>query len=301
MGTLDLIDVKLLRLFEAIHDTRSVTRAAMLLHLSQPSISIGLGKLRAHYSDTLFVRSPDGMVPTPLADSLLPSIRDALEQLRRVAQWEIGFTPATATRRFKIAMTDASHITLLPKILASVRQQAPHAQLEAARIDDNLPKALQSGAADIALGFIPGLDAEFYQQMLFRQGWVCLANANHPCLHEGLTLERYCALDHIGIVAGTGQSLLEEAVDARAIRRTIALQLPSFLGLATILASSDLLATLPRHIGMTLAALGELKVHACPFPIAEFDVKQHWHARYHNDPGNRWLRGLCAQLFLNRV
>jgi hypothetical protein len=76
------------------------------------------------------------------------------------------------------------------------------------------------------------------------------------------------------------------------------LQLPGFLGLTGILAASDLIVTLPRHIGATLAALGGLHVHACPFPIPEFSVKQHWQARYHHDMANRWLRNLCARLFL---
>lgn len=301
MNDTDLVDVKLLRLFEALYSSRSVTRSAEQLNLSQPTISIGLGKLRDHYGDKLFVRSAGGMVPTPLADSLISSVRDVLETLRRVAHWEVGFEPATATRRFRIAMTDASHITLLPQILSQVRREAPGVQLEAARIDATLPEALQSGAIDLALGFIPGLDTDFYQQTLFRQDWVCIASATHPALENGLTLERYVSLDHIGIIAGTGQILLEEALDKLGTKRTIALQLPSFLGLGAILASSDLVATLPRHIGTTLATLSGLRVHPCPFPIAEFDVKQHWHARYHNDPGSRWLRALCSGQFLNRV
>ncbi len=297
----DLLDIRLLRLFEAIYASRSVTRAAENLNLSQPTISIGLARLREHYSDTLFVRTSEGMMPTPLADSLIGTVRDALEALRRVARWEVGFDPATVSRRFRISMTDASHITLLPKILARARREAPGVQLEAARIDDELSEALQSGSMDLAIGFIPGLDADFYQQTLFRQDWICLAHAGHPRLAEGLTLDAYSAEDHIGIVAGTGQRLLEEAVGKFGIRRSIALQLPSFLGLSTILATSDLIATLPRHIGTTLATQSMLKVHECPFPIAGFSVKLHWHARYHNDPGNRWLRGIFADQFLNRA
>ena len=50
--------------------------------------------------------------------------------------------------------------------------------------------------------------------------------------------------------------------------------------------------------GETLAKLGGLNVFSCPIPIPTFTVKQHWHSRYHNDPGNRWLRELCASLFL---
>jgi DNA-binding transcriptional LysR family regulator len=295
----ELLDVRMLRLFEALYTARSVTRAAEQLGLSQPTVSIGLARLRKHYGDPLFVRIAEGMVPTPFSESLIGSVRDLLEHLRRIAHWEVGFDPDTAVRRFRISMTDASHITLLPKLLAEVRTLAPGVQIEAARLDSGLAEALQSGAIDLALGLIPGLDADFYQQTLFRQDWICIAKAKHPRLSKGLSLTRYSELDHVGIVAGTGQKLLDDTVTQLTIERRIALQIPSFLGLSTILASSDLVATLPRQIGTTLAELGGLKVFECPMPIPDFLVKQHWHARYHNDPGNRWLRGICARLFGN--
>ena len=76
------------------------------------------------------------------------------------------------------------------------------------------------------------------------------------------------------------------------------LELPGFLGLAAILSTNDLIATLPRHIGETLARAAGLRVLACPLAIPSFTVKQYWHARYHHDAGNRWLRGLCAELFM---
>ena len=84
----------------------------------------------------------------------------------------------------------------------------------------------------------------------------------------------------------------------RRLQRRVLLDLPGFLGLGPIISGSDLIATLPRHIGETLAAQGGLAVHPCPVPVPHFDVKQHWHGRYHQDPGNRWLRALVAGLFM---
>lgn len=291
----DLLDARLLRLFDAIASTGSITRAADALGLAQPTISVGLARLRAHFGDPLFVRTPEGMVPTPLATSLIAPVQDALQALRHISDWRTAFDPDTATRSFRIAMTDASHITLLPTILSAVRAVAPGLSLEASRIDGRLPAALQAGDIDIALGLIPTLETGFFQQTLFEQDWICLASRDHPGLRHGLSLAGYQQANHIGIVSGTGQTLLEKAVHEQEITRRIALRLPGFLGLATILANSDLIATLPRHIGTTLASIGKLAVHECPFPIEHFFVKQHWHARYHHDPANRWLRSLCAR------
>lgn len=78
------------------------------------------------------------------------------------------------------------------------------------------------------------------------------------------------------------------------------LELPGFLGLPAIVSTTDLIATLPRQIGETLARVGGLAVWPCPVPVAGFTVKQHWHARYHHDPANRWLRGVCAELFMQQ-
>jgi DNA-binding transcriptional LysR family regulator len=298
MSSLDQIDLRLLRIFDAMHANRHVTRAAEELGLSQPTISIGLGKLRQQFGDPLFVRTNEGMLPTTRADALVGPIRDVLHSLKHICESEAEFDPATATRKFRICMTDASHITLLPQILAAIRKAAPHVTLEAARIDEAMPHALQSGEADLALGLIPSLETGFYQQTLFRQDFICLAGPRHPRIKKTLTLAQYQAEGHVGIVSGTGQQLLEEALEKFGIERRVMLRLPGFLGLTAILGNSDLIVTLPRHIGETLAALGHLRVYACPFPIPPFFVKQHWHARYHHDTASRWLRGLCARLFL---
>jgi DNA-binding transcriptional LysR family regulator len=75
-------------------------------------------------------------------------------------------------------------------------------------------------------------------------------------------------------------------------------ELPGFLGLSAILSTTDLIAILPRHIGETLARAVGLRVLPYPFEIPGFTVKQYWHARYHHDAACRWLRGVCAELFM---
>ena len=296
--TAELFDAKLLRLFDLLHHSGSVTRAAEELGLSLPTISIWLSKLRTQFNDQLFVRTSEGMQPTPRADALIGTVRTALESFRQLSASEPVFNPASADRKFRICMTDASHITLLPQLLSHVRARAPKVRLDAARIDADMPLALQTGDADIAIGLVPQLEAGFYQQTLFTQDWVCLANKEHPRIGKTFTLKQYKEESHILIAAGTGAMLQSEALKQQRINRRVLLELPGFLGLPAILATTDLIVTLPRHIGETLARLGGLKVLECPVNIPSFQVKQHWHARYHNDPANRWLRGLCADLFL---
>ncbi|PAK11068.1 LysR family transcriptional regulator [Burkholderia ubonensis] len=293
----DLPDLKLLQLFDLLYDVRSVTRVAEQLGQSQPTVSIWLGHLREYLHDPLFIRTPGGMAPTPQADALIGPCREILESLRRFTAWEIAFDPATAQRRFRICMTDASHITLLPRLLAHVRAQAPGVRLEAARIDGNTERALESGEADLAIGYVPWLGGGIYQQKLYDQDWVCLANRHHPRIRGRLGTKQYRSEGHVAITAGTGAQLLEQALRQARIERDVVLELPGFLGLGAIVQTTDLITTLPRHIGETLAQASDLAVHACPIPVDGFAVRQHWHARYHHEAGNRWLRGVVIQLF----
>ncbi len=297
---LPLLDINLLRLFVMLYDTRSVSRSAERLGMAQPTISIWLARLRRQLNDPLFVRTPSGMQPTTVAEDLIAPAREALEALQRISRWDAKFEPATAERRFCICMSDVANITLLPQILAHVRRAAPNVSLRALRIDKQTAQIMESGEADLAIGLLPELGKGFHQQSLFSQDWVCLAAPDHPRIGEHLTLAAYERESHIDVIPGTGHRLLSAALESRGIRRQVVLQLSAYLGLSVIVKTTDLLATLPRQMGETLAEIGGLKTYPCPFFIPAFIAKQHWHARVHHDPGNRWLRGVCAQLFLRR-
>jgi DNA-binding transcriptional LysR family regulator len=286
-------------LFDTLYATRSVSRAAAQLGQAQPTISIWLNRLRQEFQDPLFVRTPTGMEPTPRAQALIETVRDAIEVLQRLTAREIVYDPARDERCFRICMTDASHVTLLPKLLSYMRSEAPKARVGALQIDRATGAHLQSGEADLALGLIPELEAAFYQQTLYSQDWVCLANASHSRLRRRLSRAEYEREGHVSIVSGTGAQILASALAGAELERRVVLELPGFLGLGAIISSTDLIATLPRHTGEILAKANDLAIYPAPVAIPSFAVKQHWHARYHRDPASRWLRGVCAALFQN--
>jgi hypothetical protein len=120
---------------------------------------------------------------------------------------------------------------------------------------------------------------------------------DNPGIGGRLTKARYRKASHVAIASGTGQVLLEGALEQARIERNVVLRLPGFLGLTGVVGASDLFVTLPRHIGETLAELAGLDVHKCPSPVARFTVKQHWHERFQKDPANRWLRIRGGEVF----
>ena len=294
------VDTGLLVLFDEIYQTQSVTRAAEKLGLSQPTVSVWLAKLRRALGDPLFVRTAGGMKPTPRAETLIGPAREALALLRGLSGAGSAFDPSSAGRVFKLCMTDASHITLLPRLLAYLRAIAPGVGLAVAPIDASTARALESGEADLALGFVAGLESGFYEQALYKQDFVCLVSARHPRLRDTLTLRNYREEAHVAVLSSTSYPMINTAMKRQRIARRVHLELPGFLGLAAIVSSTDLVATVPRTIGETLARNGELRVLACPVKLTTFSVKQYWHARYHHDPGHRWLRARCAELFAQR-
>lgn len=300
MDELDSLDLRLLRLLDLLYRTGSVTRSADLLGQGQPTVSLWLKRLRKQFADPLFVRTSAGMQATARLEAMIGTVREVLDGMRRLSEAGKGFDPATSDREFRVLMTDASHITLLPRLFSHVHALAPKVRLEAGGLHAGMDEELRDGRADLALGLIPQLDAGFYQQTLFDQDWICLASKRHPRVRpDAFTRRDYAREYHAGIVSGTGQQLLEATLQRLDLQRRVALRLPGFLGLPATLSTTQLVATLPRHIGETLARTASgLQVLPCPLPIPKFQVKQHWHARFHNDPANQWLRGVCAELFL---
>jgi DNA-binding transcriptional LysR family regulator len=291
-------DTRLLVLFDEIYKGLSMTRAAEKLGLSQPTVSIWIGKLRRQLHDPLFVRTGSGLRPTPRADALIRPVRQALESLRGLSGEVLAFDPAREARVFRIAMTDASHITLLPIMLARVRVVGPNLRLEVLPISVGTRRDLEDGRADLAIGSVAGLESGFHEQKLYDQDFICLVSAKHPRIGaDGMTARTYLQEAHVGILSGASYSSLSTSLATQHLKRRVMLELPGFLGLATIVASTDLVATVPRHIGETLAQGPAIRVVRCPVRIAGFTVKQYWHERYHHDPGHRWLRSLAFQLF----
>jgi DNA-binding transcriptional LysR family regulator len=293
------LDLKLLRVFDEIYRTRSVSRAAESIGVTQPSLSIALAKLRKHFQDPLFVRTSAGMQPTPCAAELIGPVRDGLDLLDRALRHRATFDPASAERAFRLCLTDISQAVLLPSLLNRLTQVAPAIRLEVVPISSGTARMLESGDADLAIGFMPQLEAGFYQQKLFRQRFVCAVRQDHPRIGDRLTLKRFAAEDHVVVTAdATGHSIVDEALEAKGVVRRVALRLPEFLGLAPVVAGTDLVATIPDRLGEVLRHAARVKLLPVPIALPTYLVKQHWHERYHHDAANRWLRGLVAGLFL---
>lgn len=291
------LDVRDLSLLEALARTGSVSLTAEALGLSQPSVSLRLGKLRTHFGDPLFVRTPNGMKPTSRAVALAPAVRSALALFEGVEGAERPFDPETSNRLFRICMTNTGQMVVLARLLNRIGSLAPNVRVEVVDLDATTPSRLESGAADLAMGFTMELQAGFFQQNLFTEHYVCLLRRDHPRIAATLTKREFLHESHVAVkTVGTGHWVMEKSMADKGISRKIALWVPSFLGLGEIVAQTDLLAMAPVHLARTMCRDKAVRYVEVPFPMASYVVRQFWHERFHRDPSIRWLREMCVDV-----
>ncbi|CAM2153411.1 LysR family transcriptional regulator, mexEF-oprN operon transcriptional activator [Pararobbsia alpina] len=295
------LDLNLIPYLVAMDEKRSVSRAARLLGVSQPRVSSALGRLREYFNDPLFVRTARGMQPTPRAEALVPAAREALERIQKGMVETQQFDPATTSDMFSIALSDVGEIVFLPRLLRAFAELAPGARLRSVSLPpSDIERGIEAGDVDLAVGYFPDLGGNnFFQKRLFTHRFICLMRSDHPLRSQKLTLERFMRCGHAVVRAeGRSQEVLENYLERKRIRRRAVLETSHFMSLPFILAKTDLIATVPHAIGYAyVAEHASIALAEPPFELPRFDLKQHWHRKFNNDPRVTWLRGLVSSLF----
>ncbi|WP_199232184.1 LysR family transcriptional regulator [Rubrivivax albus] len=281
------IDLNLLHVFAAVHQTGSVSRAAERLGLSQPAASHALTRLRLLLHDPLFVRAPGGVRPTPRAERLAPQVVAALQLLDAALQESDRFDAAKARRRFVLHMSDIGADEFLPLLLRDLAQDAPGVTLEVVqRPADAIGPALEQGRLDLAFGYLPGL-AGSEQATLLTERYVVLLRRGHPLSRA---LRGRAALQTLEFVVVHSHAVPARALQQLGLESRIRLTLPHFMVVPPILEATDLALVLPHRPAARFAARHALQVVEVDLGLPPFPVAMHWHWRHTADPGHRWLR-----------
>jgi DNA-binding transcriptional LysR family regulator len=299
MTTFNNMDLNLLRVFQAVSEERSLTLAGNRLHLSQPAVSYAVNRLRELFGDPLFVRTRDGMQPTPMALELAKPIGRALQAVQDALRFAGGFDPAASTRTFRVSMTDVAEMVFLPAICEQLRIAAPHVQLKVEQVPQGeIVEALRTGRLDFAIGNLPALKELTRHSLLFSESYCCLTRkrAGLPRRKE-LTMEEFKALSHVQVrSAESSHSQVAQALLEMGVERQVALEIPHFSVLPLILGQSDLAATLPLRIAKLFNAGEQFRIYDLPVELPAVDVMLHWHEEFEDDQGSRWLRQLVLDL-----
>jgi DNA-binding transcriptional LysR family regulator len=298
------LDLNLLRVFDEVMAERSLTRAARNLAMTQPAASNALRRLRDAFGDELLVRAGQGVQPTPFAQALWPTVRDALSQLRAaIAPSE--FDPADSRSTFELAMADATAALLIPSLLARIEKAAPGVSLRVLPLTTRDPRQmLETSEVDAAIGYFPAAMAaialsamqqdtpdNFGHERLYGGDYVCVMRRDHPLAEQPLTLDAYCDARHLLVsFSGRPYGFIDEALAAHGRRRRVVLTVNQFFTAGQVVAQSSLLSIFPRHFVQSTGSADLLVERPLPITLPRVHVDMLWHRRHDSREDHGWLR-----------
>jgi DNA-binding transcriptional LysR family regulator len=293
------LDFKTLTIFSTVMRLRNLSQAAAHLGLTQPAISQAITRLRNYFGDALMVRTGRGMEPTPRAMELAISVEEILRIAHEQLDSQAMFDPLRARRSFKFLATDFGATLMLPKLVNALREEAPGVSVRAIT---NTPRPvkqqLEGAEVDLAVGGFSDVGDSFYQQLLFRDNYICLAGSRFKLGSPQLSKSAFRKASHV-IVAPLpqGYDAVENLVRNETDQGRIAIEVPNFLSLLMVLRETDLLCTVPARVGVATGKLLGLRTYAPPFSLSSLNIRMFWHERLHRDASHRWFRGLMVRLF----
>ncbi|HCS42827.1 MAG TPA: LysR family transcriptional regulator [Pseudomonas sp.] len=290
-------DLNLIPMFVALHETASVTATAERLHVTQPSISYALGKLREQFDDPLFIRNRNGMQPTRLANSLYASFKEVAQNVDSAIAQARKFDPVSSTRNFRLALSDMGELAFLPRVLRHLNQVAPHIELEVIPLNIELAAQwLNEGHVDAVICSRVLAGAGITHHPVLLQHYVCLLAADHPRVGDSLNMEQFSTEPHVLVNSTSGHNVAEEVLKTLNIKRRVRLRLPHYSVLPNVIPGTQLLTILPSQIATSFCrhpVTGPLKILELPFKVPSFHVNLHWHARSDQSSALKWF---CAEL-----
>ncbi len=286
-------DLHLLVSLDVLLDELNVTRAAQRLHISQPTLSGHLGRLREVFGDALLVPSETGrgMVPTERALALRSRLADALSQLREAVKPPNDFDPAVSEKTFVVAANDSVFTILALDVMAQVLSyRNPHLRMAVVPVyEDKMVERMARGEVDLVLGDIGKLSETLKARFLLADDFVLAQRHAHPRGTRAPDLDEYCALHHVVVSPRADFSTPVDAILEKLGRtRKVVATVPSYNQVALILSQSDGVATLPRQLLKRYT--GFVDLIDLPFRVPPFRLAMAWHPRAQNDPAGIWLR-----------
>jgi DNA-binding transcriptional LysR family regulator len=294
------LDTYLLRVLHTLLVEKSVSRTAIKLGQSQPTISNTLKRLRELTGDAILVRGKTGMVPTERGQELLALAKQGLEVIERIAAPVAAFEADSTARVFHIATPDYLNMLLIPSIIEQLRRRAPGASLMVHALDANLDyaNALENGRFDLVIGNWPDPPEHLHLAQLFDDDVVCMMHRDHPVAKKGLTLKYYLEMPHLAptpYIEGH-RSGIDAALAEQGLKRNVQVTIPYFALVPHVLAKSDLIFTTGRQFAERIVEDWPIGMFTLPFDMPKMRFYMLWHARSHVAPDVVWLRRLIAEV-----
>lgn len=284
-------DLNLVRTFVLLYETRSVTATAESMHVTQPTISYSLQKLRRRFGDELFRRTGGGLVPTTTARELYEPLHGALSGIEAAVSGARSFDPSTAHTAFTLCLSDLGEVSLLPKLLAALPDRAPGVTLTVRPLD-------VAGAADqLGRGEIdafiasPLIGSQRVARIpLFVEGYVGVVADAHPRLRgTRVSLTELAAERHIAVFGPTGHDAPRTALEARGLLHRVTVEVTRFAALPYLVQRGELVAMVPRNVAEVFAAEHRVRLLELPLDIEPAQVSVYARQAHARSPAQHWL------------
>lgn len=286
-------NLNLLPTLKMLLETRNISRAAELLHLSQPSISKQLAQLRSEFDDELLVREGQRWLLTPRAELLAAQLADSLDALERLYEAP-GFDPSRCERVFRLASSDYVAQHILPDICAALAKEAPLAALEYSLWDKRQLPQLWQSELDLVSTITELVPEQIRGLHQGEDRLAVLMGCHHPLAGKALSLDDYLAWPHLQVSGGGDKdSPVEQVLAPQGLSRRWFARVPFFQAAVEVLLRTDCLMTTPAHIAWQLSCGLELTFVDLPFATRDQQYHLLWHQRHHQDPAHRWFRELA--------
>lgn len=284
------LDGRLLSMFLAVYETGSVTEAALALNVTQSTVSHSLNRLREITKDRLFVPLGRGITPTEKADILVNHARSILKDMERFSS-TLTYDPAMDEQPFTIAATDYEIQILVKPFINRLRVHAPKVQvrIERARADREWVELLRSGDVNLVLApELRTMETDIKQRRVIENDVdICYYD---PDLRKAPnTIDAYCQADHVIMAPAKFRNTKTDTLLAElGYHRRIAVSVPSFSSVASILKGTDLVALMPQGLKHSLFA--DLASCPPPFPGPKETISCIWHSRVDASLRHKWMR-----------
>lgn len=291
---LNQLDLNLFLVFDAVYQQRNLTRAAEVLNITQPAVSNALTRLRDKLNDPLFVRTTEGMTPTPLSENIIGRVQEGLQLLYISATEGDVFDPAATDKVFRISMNDMTESMMLPGLVERLQREAPGVGLECHYVPrTDIERELTAGTLDFAIDVPQMTSNQVCHESLLTQRNVCVVRRDHPLIGDSISLTEYLALKHIRVSARRkGESFEDIALNRLGRKRHVQLRVQHHQVSPQLVERTDMALTIP----ITMAHKYNLKVLELPYELAPVDMHLFWHKSADRDKANLWMRGLLQEI-----
>jgi LysR family transcriptional regulator, nod-box dependent transcriptional activator len=286
------IDLNLLIALDALLAERSVTRAAMRMHMTQSAMSGVLARLREYFGDQLLVPVGRTMRLTPRAESMIEPVRDIILKVDSTLGVRPEFDPATAQRDFVVIASDYVSNVLLGDVLRRVAQLAPGLSFDIRPTSIDMAQELDQARVDFLITPAHLTLPDHPQKVLFEDSYQVIACAGNSELDEGLTFKQYQSLGHVVYQneQGTNPWFEQWYANQHGHTRRIEVLTHGFTLLPHFIVGTRRIATVQTRLAMQLNQSLPVRLFAPPVETPRLTEVLQWHRYRADDPGVQWVR-----------